>query len=333
MMTGLLAGRPRLTGRIDESDPSGPRFAWAGSAIAARFTGTSIGIRLRGSSDYFAVTLDGREWSVLAATPAQERYPLAADLAPGAHELHLVKRTEPLVGETQLLGLDLDPDAQLLAPPPAPRRRIEFVGDSITVGFGVRGRDETCPFSPQTEDFTLSYAALTAQALQAEPIAVAWSGRGLCRNYADEPGERMSVLFERTLPARADSRWDFGRWVPDVVVVNLGTNDFSVGKSPGRAFPEAYHRLLRRIREVYPGAFIFCGLGPMLEPAALSEARSALAAVLSTLRAAGETRTLVLEFPPQSAANGYGCDWHPSAATQRLMAEQLTRTIRGALGW
>jgi lysophospholipase L1-like esterase len=332
-MTGIPSGRPRLIGRIDESDPAGPRFAWAGSAVAVRFTGTAIGVRLRGSSDYFAVTLDGAPWSVLAASPAEERYPLAADLAPGTHELLVVKRTEPLVGEAQLLGFDLDPGARLLPPPPPPARRIEFVGDSITVGFGVLGRDETCLFSPQTEDFTLSHAALTARALGADPIAVAWSGRGLCRNYADEPGEHLPVLYERTLPARAASRWDFGRLAPDAVVVNLGTNDFSVGKSPGRAFPDAYLALLRRIRAVYPGAFVFCAVGPMLDGPALREAREAITEVLTVLRGAGERRLELIEFPLQAAANGYGCDWHPSAATQRLMADQLTSAIRRALGW
>ena len=328
-----MQAAPRLSGRFDLDDPAGPRFAWAGSAIVARFTGTAITIRLRGSSDYFAVTLDGAALPVLAAKPLEERYPLATGLQAGVHDLVVVKRTEPLVSEAQLLGLELAPGGQLLPPPPAPERRIEFVGDSVTAGFGILGRDETCPFSPDTEDFTLSFAALTAGALGAEPVAVAWSGRGICRNYADEAGDPMLLLYERTLPARAESRWDFRRWVPDVVVINLGTNDFSLGVSPGERFSEAYAALVRRIHEVYARACVVCCVGPMLDGDVLAEARARVARVVEDARAAGVARIGMIEFPPQSPANGYGCDGHPSAATHRLLAAQLTSAIREAAGW
>jgi lysophospholipase L1-like esterase len=328
-----MTGAPRLSGRFDLEDPAGPRCAWAGSAIVVRFTGTAITVRLRGSSDFFAVTLDGAALPVLAATPGRERYPLAIGLPGGEHDLSLLKRTEPLVSETQLLGFELDPGARLMPPPPAPGRRIEFVGDSVTAGFGILGRDETCPFSPDTEDFSRSFAALTAGALGAEPVAVAWSGRGACRNYADEPGEHMPVLYERTLPARPESRWDFARWVPDVVVINLGTNDFSLGVSPGSRFPEAYAGLVRRVHAAHAGARIVCCLGPMLQGAALAEARAGVTRVVEDARAAGLRRIDFVELPPQSAANGFGCDGHPSAATHRLLAAQLTAALRDTMGW
>src|SRR5690348_9388006 len=36
----------RFVARVDRTDPAGPRFAWSGSTILARFTGASIGVRL-----------------------------------------------------------------------------------------------------------------------------------------------------------------------------------------------------------------------------------------------------------------------------------------------
>jgi lysophospholipase L1-like esterase len=328
-----MSGAPRLSGRFDLEDPAGPRCAWAGSTIVARFTGTAVAVGLRGSSDFFDVTLDGATLPTLAATPTRERYELAAGLADGEHVVALVKRTEPLVSEVQLLGFELDRRGRLLSPPPPPPRRIEFVGDSVTAGFGVLGRDERCPFSPDTESFSLSFAALTAAALGAEPVAVAWSGRGACRNYADEPGEPMPVLFERTLPALPASRWDFGRFTPDVVVINLGTNDFSLGVSPGERFTAAYLGLVRRVHEVYARARVVCCLGPMLADAALDEARARVTRVVAEARAAGVAAIDLVEFPPQSAANGFGCDGHPSAKTHRLLAAQLTAHLRAVMGW
>ncbi|HEY3356589.1 MAG TPA: SGNH/GDSL hydrolase family protein [Polyangia bacterium] len=324
-----MAPSPRLSGRFDLDDPAGPRCAWSGSAIAARFSGAAVAVRLRGAGDWFAVTLDGAELPPLALTPAQEGYPVALGLPPGEHDLVLTKRTEPLVGEAQLLGFDLAPGGRLLPPPPAPARRLEFVGDSITAGFGVLGRDASCPFSADTEDFTRTYAALTARALGAEPVAVAWSGRGVCRNYGDEPGDPMPALYERTLPARAESRWDFTRFTPDAVVLNLGTNDFSVGRAPpAAAFVAAYGGLVRRIRAAYDRAPVVCTLGPMLSPGELATARAHVAAAVD-----GLADVHLLEHPPQDPADGFGCDGHPSVTTHRRMAARLTALLRTALGW
>ena len=334
-MTPPSAATPvRLIGRHDESDPSGPRFAWSGSGVEARFRSSAIAVRLAGSSDYFRVLVDGRELPPLGASPTTELYPLAAGLTPGPHRVELVKRTEPLVGETQFLGFELDEDGALLPPPAAPGRRLELIGDSVTAGFGVGGANERCKFSPETEDFTRSYAALTAAALGAEPVAIAWSGRGVVRNHADEPGDPMPVLYERTLPARPESRWDFGRWTADAVVVALGTNDFSVGRCPpARAFVEAYAGLLARVRGVYPRAAVFCGLGPMLLGAELDEARRRIEEAIALASSEASARPRLVEFPPQSAEEGYGCDGHPSARTHRRMAAQLTAAIRADVGW
>jgi hypothetical protein len=119
-----------------------------------------------------------------------------------------------------------------------------------------------------------------------------------------------------------------------VVVVNLGTNDFSLGgPPPERLFVEGYSTLLRRIRSVYPGAVVFCALGPMLDGAALKEARAYLSSVLDGLRNDGLRGLQMIEFPPQSATEGYGCDGHPSARTHERMAAQLAGAIRGGVGW
>jgi lysophospholipase L1-like esterase len=322
----------RLIGRHDLQDPAGPRFAWSGSAVELAFCSRSIAVRLRGSSDLFQVVLDGKELPTLTATPDRELYPLAQELSGATHHLLLVKRTEPLVGEVQLLGFELGQGGSLLPPPAPPSRRIEFIGDSVTAGFGVRAPDASFPFSPETEDFTISYAALAASDLVAEAVAVAWSGRGVVRNYADEPGDPMPVLYERTLPARPESRWDFARWVPDAVVVNLGTNDFSLESSPPeRGFVEAYATLLRRLRAVYAGARVFCCIGPMLLGAQLCDARRLISAAMDSLR--GDPALALLEFPPHSQAEGYGASWHPSARTHRRMAAQLSAAIRDALQW
>src|SRR5205085_6434090 len=140
-----------------------------------------------------------------------QTYPLAAGLPAGEHVVSLRKRTEAYVGEGQLLGFQLDPNAKAL-PVSEAQRRIEFIGDSIVTGFGVDGADGSCLFSADTENYAHSYAALTASDLGAAQIAVASSGAGVYRNWGGSTVNTIGDLYERALPTDANSRWDFRAW-------------------------------------------------------------------------------------------------------------------------
>jgi lysophospholipase L1-like esterase len=328
-LTTPTTGAVRFVGRVDHSDPAGPRFSWSGCAVLARFTGTSIGVRLRDGGNRFEVVLDGQTLPPLATESGRELYPLASNLSSGPHELALHRRTEAFLGETQFLGLALDATGTTLTPPLPAARRLEFVGDSITCGYGVEGPYISSPFSPDSENHHVTYAALAARTLAAEAISVACSGKGLFRNRLGDMNETLPLLYDRVLADRPAPRWDFASWIPDAVVINLGTNDFGLG-DPGPGFRDAYLTFVRRVRGHYPAALILCTLGPMLPSEQMGQARGYLDAMMAGL---GDRRVSYLEFPVQDPANGYGCDWHPSRATHRLMAELLTAELRRLLGW
>src|SRR3954452_1009004 len=167
----------RFVARVDRTDPAGPRFAWSGSTILARFTGTSIGVRLGGGKSYFDVRIDGKlQPTVLATTADKKDYPLAANLGPGPHELSVFRRNEARDGATTFLGLILDSAGGALLPPPPPAtRRLEIIGDSTTCGYGVEGRNTNCPFSPATENYDVTYGPVTARAVGADLVTIAWT--------------------------------------------------------------------------------------------------------------------------------------------------------------
>jgi lysophospholipase L1-like esterase len=322
-----LDGFVRFVGRFDRSDPAGPRFAWSGTTVIARFSGPDLAVRLRDAgANVFHVVVDGTPAPPLATSPAKERYVLASGLAPGEHEVLLAKRTEAKVGEVQLLGFD--PPIALLPARGGPTRRIELIGDSITAGYGNEGRTPQCLYSAGTENAWESYGAIAARALGADHVNVSWAGKTI--------GE-MTVLWERTLPARELSAWDFS-WVPDVVVVNLGTNNFGWSDPGPQRFTEPFVKLLERIRARYAAAHVFCLLGPMLSDTypegkqQLSHARGYLKSAVDTARAKGDERVHFVELPPQDPTTA-GCGFHPSVATHRKMAELLTAAIRPKLGW
>jgi lysophospholipase L1-like esterase len=322
----------RFVGRVDTSDPAGARFAWSGSGIVARFSGTSLAVRLGGGQQY-SVLIDGVLQPKLVPTGASDT--LATELAAGEHEVEIYRRTEANQGESVFMGLELG-SGQLLAPPPVAERRIEIIGDSISCGYGNEGPDMNCGFTPDTENHYLTYGALAARTLGAELTTVAWSGKGVVCNYGDDATSCVDPLptyYDRALPNRPN-QWDFSSWQPHAVVINLSTNDFSTAVDPAQAdFETAYAALIERVRAAYPEAVILCTVGPMLSGADLSTARSYISNAVQARVAAGDSGVKTFELAPTDAANGYGCDWHPSLRTHEIMAEALTGVLRSELGW
>ncbi len=323
----------RFVGRVETSDPAGARFAWSGSGVLARFSGTSLAVRLGGGQQY-SVVIDGVLQPKLIPTGGSDT--LAEELAAGEHDVEIYRRTEASQGESVFMGFDLG-SGQLLAPPPAPERRIEIIGDSISCGYGNEGPDMNCGFTPDTENHYLTYGALAARTLGAELTTVAWSGKGVVCNYGDDAMSCVDPLptyYNRVLPNRATSEWDFSSWQPHAVVINLSTNDFSTAVDPAQAdFETAYAALIERVRAAYPEAVILCTVGPLLSGADLSTARSYISNAVQARVAAGDARVKTFELAPTDPANGYGCDWHPSLRTHEIMAEALTGVLRTELGW
>jgi lysophospholipase L1-like esterase len=329
--TSGTSGEPAVhfVGRMDRSDPAGPRFEWSGSGAVARFMGSSVSVQLSGGAEnQFAVVIDGAEQPKITLAQAGP-HALASGLGEGPHQVEIYRRTEAFFNATQFLGFDFG-DGELL-PPQLPTRRIEVIGDSITCGYGNEGTIATCPFTADTENHYASYGAVAARMLDAELVSVAWSGKGVVYNYGEDAVDPLPALYGRTLPTQAASSWDFSI-VPDAVVINLGTNDFSTDGDPTtEQFASAYADLLGRIRDNYPSAFILCTVGPMLAGTDLELARTAIQAGIDAFQAAGgdNVRAWQMNIPNDSP----GCDYHPSLATHQAMADALAVELAQELGW
>ncbi|HTV19791.1 MAG TPA: SGNH/GDSL hydrolase family protein [Polyangiaceae bacterium] len=330
-------------GRVDcRSD--GPAFAFPAASVRLRFQGDALDLRLRDSgagtaqsTNYYDVSIDGAAPTRLEATPGDRVYALARDLAPGEHSAEIVKRVESNgnSGRGQVLGFRLREGAQLL-PTRAKPLRVEFIGDSITCGYG----NEVSTTTPDQSHYTtlhsnanLAYGAIAARKLDAEYTAVAISGRGVYRNYADGAGGHMPAAYETTLPDDSTApAWDFARYSPDVVVVNLGTNDFSPPGPDHDAFEAAYTEFLTALRTHHPSALLLAVVGPMLSDGyppgvmAWTTIQADVSAVVDGFRARGDDNVHFLALTPQSAP--YGEDWHPTVATHQRMADAVVAEIQ-----
>ena len=317
-------------GRFDTSDPAGPKFAWPGSAIVATFDGTGISAQLNDNvgNNFFVVIVDGGMPTAFRTSQGTSTYPLATGLASGKHTVSLVKRTESYDGIVQLLALTPTGGALVATPEPW-ARRIEFIGDSITCGYGVLGGSCSNP-SVDQEDWTVTAGALVAAQLHAEPTTISYSGIGMYRDYSGSTTNQMPTRFLLTLADIPTSTWGFTTPAPDVVVIDLGTNDFAAG-DPGTPFQTAYTTFVQQeLRAHYPNAWVILAVSPMLSGTERTQISTYLNGVVTTLKAAGDTRVAYFEYDFEQTM---GCQYHPDVATNQAMATKIVPFIEQLTGW
>jgi lysophospholipase L1-like esterase len=347
-------------GRVDCTNPAAPAFSFPGVSIRARFAGDTLQMKLSdfGAGDpktanRYDVLVDGRTPTELEVAPHQNVYTLATGLPPGPHTVEIIKRTESFVGKAVFGGFRIRAGTALVPPAPRPHR-IEFIGDSITCGYGdmVSIHDPSrSHFTAANENENLAWGGVTARALDAELMVVAYSGRGIYRNYEDGPGDTLPRMYLKTLPDDpASAAWNPSVAIPDVLVVNLGTNDFS---PPGHAadsavrgtpdtidhatYTRTYVEFLRVLRGYYPKATFVVAAGPMLSDQyppgykAWTNIQADLANVVAARKAAGDPDVHALFIPPQ--APPFGEDYHPTAAEQQTMSDALVAVIKQLKGW
>jgi len=347
---GAPPGTPaiRFVGRRDTTDPAKPKFSWAGGRIIARFTGgTEVKVTFDESpitdTSRWEVLLDGNVTSTLALTAGLGTYTIAT-VNGAEHVIELYKRTEASVSSTQFIGLELV-GGTLLAPPATLNRRIEFLGDSISNGYGNECVDPNVGFSAATENERLAFTGLTAHDLSADHHNVSFSGKGVFLNYTRSDTVVLPALYPRlspTNPAGAGNLWAFADYTPDVVWINLGTNDWAKENAAASApdlamFTQKYIDLVTFIRSNYANAHIFMSLPASINdgfPAgfmALTKMRTALADVMSNRVAAGDAKIYTYEFTRDGVL--LGCDYHPDLAAQRRLADQAIVQIKAKTLW
>lgn len=255
---------------MDKSNPTAVRFDWPEVSIDCRFTGEQIGLRIEGGErNHFNLFIDGELASIFSA-PRDTTLYFRPTTRAESHELLLTKRTEADMGMTRFMGFILNEKGELLPTNRQTKRSIEFIGNSITCGYGTEGSNRDERFRPETENNYKSYAAILARAFSAEAHFIAHSGKGAVRNYGDEnpvsdPVETMRGRYNRTLDNDPSQLWDFSQWKADCVVINLGANDYSTTPHPDRdPFLNAYKELISKVRNAHGDVPVFCVVGPMI---------------------------------------------------------------------
>lgn len=317
----------RLVGRTAPGTAAGTiRFSWPGVHIIGRFTGTQISMDLNDGTNQnrFTVSIDNGAPKTLTSTGGQTSLSLATGLANGIHDIIIWRNTEASIGVTQFAGLsNFGNGGALLAPSAAPERRIEVIGDSLSVGAGNEGH-ATC--AGGIDAFTnnyLAYGSVAARSVGADVVTIAWSGIGVYRNYDGSTSNTMPTRYPHAI-ANDDTAWDFSKYQPHVVVMNLGTNDFGAG-DPGNAYATAYVSFIKSVRSKYAVAYFI--LIDMYGGNRLTRINN----VVAQLKASGESKVEMLSLG--SVQNNLGCNQHPNVAAHAAMGNVLATRLKTVMNW
>jgi lysophospholipase L1-like esterase len=350
---GFTGPSTRFLGRVTAAADGSTTLSWGASTVLGRFMGSQIAVRLSnvGSApNYFDVVIDQNPPLLVVTDGAQSTYTFP--VSSGTHSIALVKRNEGTYGSASFGGFTTDGTLLPTATPPG--RLIEFIGDSISNGYGAEGHPSAngadgsvatdCMASAANENAHLAFGPLTAAALHADYSVVAYAGRGVARNVDQSTTGLVPQLWTQRSPTDPNAAYDFATQ-PQAVVVNLGTNDLVVTDNAGNKidppqnFVQSYAGFLKAIASRYPGVPLVVTLGPMLSSnqnfaSGAAQLSTGQALVKQAIAQANNSLISYLEFPPQSTlAANLGCAYHPNLATHRAMAAALAQQLRTLLNW
>ncbi len=340
-MTFVAVSDPHVAvmGRVERPEPGRVRFGYPGVTLRVRFEGESLAMSVSAETpnSHVAVFVDGGPARVIRLAKGQRDVVLAEALDAGVHTVDVVHRTETWMSVVNVRGFLLASGGRLLDPAPWPKRRMLFVGDSVTCGERIdRQPGETEPFA--SSNGYLSYGMRLARALDAQCHLVCYGGRGLVRDWRGHTDVLTGPqLFDLAVADEVGGPpWDHAAYAPDVVFVSLGTNDFNleIGPLPEReTFVSAYVTFVRAIRSRYPAAHVFLTEGAIVNDEAdpgrpqKTVLREHLA---ETARRLVDPRVHVVpsQHYPGDAANA-----HPTGEQHAAMARDFEPVIRQVMGW
>lgn len=343
----VVAGAPAATATGDLSlavRPGGPQLRYegrwdiggqlattvnSGSRIFLRFYGHEVTARFATDGITYPpqvyAYVDGMKSDRIVVD--RERIRLTPeDLPRGEHELMLVVKDvdelgnrwePPFKSALQFAGFELPAGSAVRKPPPKPKVRLTFLGDSITQGVNI-----VCPVPGSgCADATLDYAWLLADAFRAGLELVGFGAQGVTRGgNGNVPPAELALDFNFAgSPASP--------WNAQVVVINQGTND-SLERADPVSIETAYLNYLHKVRQRYPDALIVA-----LEPLGLfGQGTAASEPIQRAVTAFGDEHVVYVGTGGWTGPLDFTEGIHPNAAGHQKMAQRLIPLISARIG-
>lgn len=334
---------------------------WAASGIEFLFTGSELCVEFEADFDVYepwvSVELNGAWIARMPLGKGANCVTIFRNMTPGReNHVRILKDVQANVGQIVQITALYGADGEFL-PLPEPKLRLEFIGDSITSGEGAIGA--TCENDWISTFFSAenTYARMTADMLDAEYRTFSHSGWGVVTSWDNNPHHALPLYYneicstvecDKYIALGAREAYDFAVWKPDVVVINLGTNDGGAFDNPewkdestGEMFKMRYNAdgtrnandlekvrhgvtaFLEQIREKNPQALLVWVYGMIGNP--MEE--TLRAGVDDYVKKSGDTRTFYLPLPDTKPGE-FGARSHPGIASHHNAAVVISEFLR-----
>lgn len=258
---------------------------------------------------------------------ANERdYTIASFLDDDIHKIKIIKITEAAMSYAGFKNITIHGGDLLKLPSDEDNRlKVEFIGDSITCGSGVLGEPDS-PYHSQYEDGMLSYGYLTAKNLNLNARYISVSGYGVYVKYDGDYNGVIPKIYPYTNYFIDETmEYDFTDFIPDLFVINLGTNDSGHlhKKEIAQGFVTTYIEFLHTLKKYAPNAKILCICGTLC-----SNAFTYIEEAVEKARKLGLTNLYTYQLPYHNVEEDGMASNHPSIITHEKDSIRLTKVIK-----
>jgi len=318
----------QYTGRIDFSNRDKPKFWAPGVYIKAMYEGSAITILVNdeyGGNNYLEIIIDDEKPLRIQVTDQTNEITVGDKLNDGKHTITIVKNTEANIGYLEFVGFKCK---SLLPLPAKPKRKLEFIGNSITCGTGVDQSEVVCGKGKWHDQHNayMSYGPRIARAFNAQYHISAYSGIGLIHSCCNLT-MTMPEIFDKVNMGDNTIPWDFKSYQPDVVTICLGQND---GIQDSVKYTSAYVKFVETIRSHYPKAEIICLTSPMADEKLTTAIKNYLTGIVAHLNNNGDKHVDKFFF---SRSWNNGCDGHPDTDDHEAIAKELESFLSKKMKW
>ncbi|MEH6534417.1 MAG: SGNH/GDSL hydrolase family protein [Photobacterium frigidiphilum] len=297
---------------------------WPGSSVKFEFSGTQLAVNLDGRGTQFDVMVDGEFSHILKMSAGLANYEILNFPKETNVDVELIKRNENDDAMIRIESFETDGEIEGIW---HQQPHILFYGDSITVGYGNESNKRECTTAEviDTTNARLSYASVAADMLDASRTMVAYSGLGMVRNWnGGEPYHNLPH-YKNKVGSIFTAGEEYQDRHPDLVVINLGSNDFSTPLQPSEPWPDmgvffdewvnTYVDFILEQRSRYGDVPIL-----MISKDWFREPMSAVEGQLAA-------RNIEDVYTHYYMTEHLGCMGHPIASEHQVMAENLVKKI------
>lgn len=335
----------------DAAKPGGAAFYYPSTSVKFRFKGTSLAAKFfdhaTGLANSFGVTIDGSpEIPVQLEANKEQTRVIAVGLPNRVHTVEIYRRQDTWTGPADIEGVWLDEGATLLSPPPRPKRKIEFYGDSVCAGaaslaFGYENSPDNA-WTYENENGFLndgywSFSAMTARAMNLDAHIQGIGGLPLLDKTGWYGGDLQNCVGLETTWDKLNpnigqfTNWDFSEFTPQVVVISVGQNDAHGGNiedaSWRQHWEDRYLQILSQMFSHYPKAHFVLTTTVLDHDLKFDESLKEIAAEFC--RQKGSETAVYFGFKRA----GKGTPGHPRYKEQLEMATELTAFLESKADW